>query len=92
MGVSILSFNGMVQFGLMTDAAMVPDPEAIIAHFRPQFEQLLYHVLMEPWDAGEHEETPARASFAPRPRARKSRKAPAEAQKRRPSLRKSPQQ
>ena len=92
MGVSILSFNGMVQFGLMTDAAMVPDPEAIIAHFRPQFEQLLYHVLMEPWDAGEREETPAHASFAPRPRARKSRKAPAEAQKRRPSLRKSPQQ
>ena len=26
MGVSILSFNGMVQFGLMTDAALVPDP------------------------------------------------------------------
>ncbi len=49
MGVSILTYNGMVQFGLVTDAAMVPDPEAIIAHFRPQFDQLLYHVLMSPW-------------------------------------------
>ena len=49
MGVSILTYNGMVQFGLVTDAAMVPDPEAIIAHFRPQFDQLLYYVLMSPW-------------------------------------------
>ena len=49
MGVSILTYNGMVQFGLVTDAAMVPDPEAIIAHFRPQFDQLLYYVLMSSW-------------------------------------------
>ncbi len=49
MGVSILSYNGMVQFGLVTDAAMVPDPEAIIAHFKPQFDELLYYVLMAPW-------------------------------------------
>ena len=49
MGVSILSFGGNVQFGLVTHAAMVPDPEAIIARFNPEFEQLLYHVLMEPW-------------------------------------------
>jgi len=50
MGVSILSFNGHVQFGLMTDTAMVPDPQAIIDRFRPEFEQLLYHVLMHEWD------------------------------------------
>jgi diacylglycerol O-acyltransferase / wax synthase len=50
MGVSILSFNGMIQFGLMTDAALVPDPEAIIKHFKPKFEQLLYFALMEPWE------------------------------------------
>jgi WS/DGAT/MGAT family acyltransferase len=49
MGISILSFNGNVQFGLMTDAALVPDPEAIVDHFKPEFEQLLYFVLMEPW-------------------------------------------
>ena len=49
MGVSILSFGGKVQFGLITDAAIVPDPEAIIARFRPEFEQLLYFALMGPW-------------------------------------------
>jgi diacylglycerol O-acyltransferase / wax synthase len=50
MGVSILSYNNMVQFGLITDAEMVPDPEAIIANFRPKFEELLYYVLMSEWD------------------------------------------
>jgi diacylglycerol O-acyltransferase / wax synthase len=46
MGVSILSFNGQVQFGLITDAALVPDPQAIVARFKPEFEQLLYFVLL----------------------------------------------
>jgi WS/DGAT/MGAT family acyltransferase len=50
MGVSILSFNGRVQFGLITDAGRVPDPENVIAHFRPEFDRLLMTVLMEPWD------------------------------------------
>jgi diacylglycerol O-acyltransferase len=50
MGVSILSYNGGVQFGLITDAARVPDPENVIAHFRPEFDRLLMTVLMEPWD------------------------------------------
>jgi WS/DGAT/MGAT family acyltransferase len=50
MGVSILSFDGKVQFGLMTDAAVVPDPGAIVACFGPEFEKLLYFVLMEDWD------------------------------------------
>jgi diacylglycerol O-acyltransferase / wax synthase len=46
MGVSILSFNGQVQFGLITDMAIVPDPELIVARFKPEFEQLLYFVLL----------------------------------------------
>jgi len=46
MGVSILSFDGQVQFGLITDAALVPDPETIVARFKPEFEKLLYLVLM----------------------------------------------
>jgi hypothetical protein len=54
MGVSILSFNGQVQFGLVTDAAMVPDPQAIVDRFRPAFEQLLYFVLLEPWQPVEN--------------------------------------
>jgi len=65
MGVSILSFNGMVQFGLMTDTVLVPDPQAIIAHFKPKFEQLLYFVLMEPLD-DEAAEKPSKTEQEPR--------------------------
>jgi WS/DGAT/MGAT family acyltransferase len=68
MGVSILSFNGQVQFGLITDAALVPDPQAIIAKFKPEFEQLLYFVLLEPW--GPQPEGGSRR----RPRMRKTRR------------------
>ncbi len=73
MGVSILTYNGMVQFGLVTDAAMVPDPEAIIAHFRPQFDQLLYYVLMSSWgeaDADAAEQAALRAAAEEAHRAR----------------------
>jgi WS/DGAT/MGAT family acyltransferase len=49
MGVSILSYGGGVQFGLITDAAMCPDPDEIVRHFRPEFEQLLYLAMMLPW-------------------------------------------
>ena len=45
-GMSILSFNGKVGFGLITDAALVPDPEAIVAAFAPEFDRLLYFVLL----------------------------------------------
>ena len=46
MGVSLLSFNGQVHFGLITDAALVPDPDDIIGRFRPEFERLVYVALM----------------------------------------------
>jgi hypothetical protein len=49
--VSILSYNGRVQFGLITDATRVPDPERVVAGFGPEFERLMLTVLMEPWDA-----------------------------------------
>lgn len=70
MGVSILSYNGQVQFGLMTDAALVPDPEAIVARFEPEFEQLLYFVLLEPWgEERADERTPPKArTRVPKPR------------------------
>ncbi len=92
MGVSILSFNGMVQFGLITDAALVPDPEAVIAQFKPQFEQLLYHVLMEPWDEEKRKAAPAPVSPLPQPRARPARKAAAPTPKRSTARRKPAQQ
>jgi WS/DGAT/MGAT family acyltransferase len=49
MGVSILSYGGGVQFGLITDAKMCPDPDAIVQRFRPEFDKLLYLALMLPW-------------------------------------------
>ncbi len=51
MGVSILSYGGGVQFGLITDAVMCPDPEAIIAKFAPEFDKLLLLALMAPWES-----------------------------------------
>ena len=51
MGVSILSYGGGVQFGLITDARMCPDPEAIVERFRPEFEKLMWLALMAPWPA-----------------------------------------
>ena len=38
-----------MQFGLITDAGLCPDPEAIIANFAPEFEKLLMLALMMPW-------------------------------------------
>jgi len=49
MGVSILTYAGKVQFGLITDAGLCPDPEAIIAQFEPEFEKLTLLTLMLPW-------------------------------------------
>ena len=54
MGVSILSYDGAVQFGVITDRGLVPDPEHVIAHFGPEFEKLVLTTLLSPWPrAGE---------------------------------------
>ena len=49
MGVSILSYGGGVQFGLITDQRLCPDPQAIIDRFEPEFEKLLMVTMMLPW-------------------------------------------
>jgi WS/DGAT/MGAT family acyltransferase len=48
-GVSILSYAGGVQFGLITDERLCPDPQAIIDRFEPEFEKLLLVTMMLPW-------------------------------------------
>ncbi len=48
-GVSILSYGGGVQFGLITDAALCPEPQAVIDRFEPEFEKLLLLTMMLPW-------------------------------------------
>lgn len=49
-GVSILSYNGGVQFGIVTDDALVQDPDNIINRFAPEFEKLVMLALMGDWD------------------------------------------
>ncbi|HEX8956800.1 MAG TPA: wax ester/triacylglycerol synthase family O-acyltransferase [Burkholderiaceae bacterium] len=48
-GVSILSYNGGVQFGIVVDAAIADDPEQIIERFAPEFDKLVYLALMSEW-------------------------------------------
>ncbi len=61
LGVSILSYNGNVHFGLIADAKLIPDPDAVIQRFIPEFEKLLYIALMDEWDDKPHK-LPARKS------------------------------
>ena len=65
MGVSIFSYAGQVQFGLTTDAALTPDPEAVVSRFPEEFEKYLYYVLLDPPPV---EEEPATGETASRPR------------------------
>lgn len=51
MGISILSYNWKVQFGLITDVRLVPDPQSIIDRFEPEFEKLVLACLMGTGDA-----------------------------------------
>src|SRR6187397_2838230 len=48
-GVSILSYGGGVQFGLITDEALCPEPQGIVDGFEPEFEKLLLLSMMLPW-------------------------------------------
>ena len=49
LGVSILSYGGGVQFGVITDATLCPDPQKIIDGFEPEFAKLSLLTLMLPW-------------------------------------------
>jgi diacylglycerol O-acyltransferase / wax synthase len=53
-GVSILSYGGGVQFGLITDAGLCPEPQDIIDRFEPEFDKLTWLTMMLPW-AGQPE-------------------------------------
>jgi len=50
LGVSILSYNGGVNFGIMTDKKLAPDPGAIIARFQSEFEKVVLATLMQDWN------------------------------------------
>ena len=46
MGISILSYNGKVFCGVITDNRLVPDPERVVERFGHEFENLLSLVMM----------------------------------------------
>ena len=50
LGVSILSYGGGVQFGVITDSTLCPDPQQIIDGFEPEFAKLSMVTLMLPWE------------------------------------------
>ena len=49
-GVSILSYAGGVQFGLITDKRLCPETQRIIDRFAPEFEKIVLALCMLPWD------------------------------------------
>ena len=49
LGVSILSYGGGVQFGVIADTTLCPEPQHIIDEFEPEFRRLLTLTLMLPW-------------------------------------------
>ncbi len=49
LGISILSYNGQVQFGLISDHKRVPDPAAVAGRFRAEFEKILMSLLLGPY-------------------------------------------
>ena len=49
LGVSILSYGGGVQFGIVSDATLCPEPQRIIDQFEPEFAKLSMVTLMLPW-------------------------------------------
>ena len=66
LGVSILSYGGGVQFGVIADTTLCPDPQKIIDQFEPEFSRLLTLTLMLPWgEAGPPRSAAARVA-APR--------------------------
>lgn len=62
MGVSLLSYNGRIQFGVITDAGLVPDPERIVGRFHDEFEKLMWLTLLSSWGEEAPGDPPATAA------------------------------
>ena len=50
LGLSILSYDSKVFFGLISDHRLVPKPSEISSRFKKEFEKLLYLDMMLPLD------------------------------------------
>ena len=52
-GISALSYDGAMQFGIVIDKHLAGDPENVAGRFAIEFEQLLLLMLMGPWEDDE---------------------------------------
>ena len=50
LGVSILSYNERVHFGIVADQNLVDDPQALVGRLAGEFEKLLLITLMSHWE------------------------------------------
>jgi hypothetical protein len=57
--VSILSYAGHVQVGVLTDEGLVPDPETIVTAFHDEYEDLLAHAHASEARASSPDRVPA---------------------------------
>jgi hypothetical protein len=71
MGVSILSYDGMVTLAVIADAHLVPDPEAITTRFNAEFDDLLVRARKEAAAAAARARRRARRPATRTPRRRR---------------------
>jgi len=57
LGISILSYNGKVFFGLISDYRLLAEPSDVISRFKKEFEKLLYLGLMLPLEGRPNPQT-----------------------------------
>lgn len=55
-GISVMSYDGAIQFGIVIDQHLIDDPENVAARFATEFERLLMVMLMGPWEDSAPEE------------------------------------
>ena len=51
-GLSLLSYDGRVHFGVIADSQLIENPWGLTDAFRKEFEKLLMLALLEPWQTG----------------------------------------
>ncbi|NEX62902.1 wax ester/triacylglycerol synthase family O-acyltransferase [Noviherbaspirillum galbum] len=67
LGVSLLSYAGQIDIGVMSDVLRVPDPETIIDGFQAEFDRMLTGLLLAAWPArnGKRSGRPAGSEHRP---------------------------
>ncbi len=67
LGVSIISYNGKVRLGVITDIGLVPDPDAIAEAFHTEFDQMMDLVRVAEALEGQETEIPPSPEPEPTP-------------------------